>query len=167
VRPYFFEEIVMSVVSTTTSGTLPLWINGKAVPASSQRTGNITNPATGEVIRKAPLANAADVDAAVKAATAAFPGWRETPPLRRARILTRFRELLEAHRDEFAQLITQEHGKVLADAAGSLQRGIEVVEFASGVPHLLKGEMPRMGKGSIAIRCCNRHARELRRLIFR
>jgi malonate-semialdehyde dehydrogenase (acetylating)/methylmalonate-semialdehyde dehydrogenase len=130
----------MSVVGTTTSGTLPLWIDGKAVAATSTRTGNITNPATGEVIRKAPMANPADVDAAVKAATKAFPGWRETPPLRRARILMRFRELLEAHRDEFAQLITQEHGKTLADAAGSLQRGIEVVEFASGVPHLLKGE---------------------------
>jgi malonate-semialdehyde dehydrogenase (acetylating)/methylmalonate-semialdehyde dehydrogenase len=130
----------MSIVSTTTSGTLPLWIDGKATPATSTRTGNITNPATGEVIRKAPMANAADVDKAVKAANKAFPGWRETPPLRRARILTRFRELLEAHRDEFAQLITQEHGKTLLDAAGSLQRGIEVVEFASGVPHLLKGE---------------------------
>jgi len=138
----------MSVVSTTTSGVLPMWIDGKAVAASSTRTTNVTNPATGEVVRKAPMANPADVDAAVKAAVKAFPGWRDTPPLRRSRILTRFRELLEAHRDEFAQLITQEHGKTLPDAAGSLQRGIEVVEFASGVPHLLKGEHAEdVGKG--------------------
>ncbi|MGH8635748.1 MAG: CoA-acylating methylmalonate-semialdehyde dehydrogenase [Burkholderiales bacterium] len=130
----------MSIVDTNTSGTLPLWIGGKAVAATGKRTGNITNPATGEVIRKAPMANAADIDAAVVAATQAFEQWRDTPPLRRARVLTRFRELLEANREEFAKLITQEHGKTLADAAGSLQRGIEVVEFACGVPHLLKGE---------------------------
>jgi malonate-semialdehyde dehydrogenase (acetylating) / methylmalonate-semialdehyde dehydrogenase len=130
----------MSIVDTNTSGTLPLWIGGKAVAATGTRTGGITNPATGEVIRKAPMANAADIDAAVRAATQAFDQWRETPPLRRARVLTRFRELLEANRDELARLITQEHGKTLPDAAGSLQRGIEVVEFASGVPHLLKGE---------------------------
>ena len=130
----------MSIVDTNTSGTLPLWIGGKAVAASAARTGNITNPATGDVIRKAPMANAADVDAAVAAATKAFATWSETPPLRRARALTRFRELLEANREPFSRLITQEHGKTLADAAGSLQRGIEVVEFASGVPHLLKGE---------------------------
>jgi malonate-semialdehyde dehydrogenase (acetylating)/methylmalonate-semialdehyde dehydrogenase len=130
----------MSIVDTSTRGALPMWIDGKAVAAQSPRTAPITNPATGEVIRQAPMAHAADIDAAVQAAARAFPAWRETPPLRRARILTRFRELLEAHRDEFAALITQEHGKTLADAAGSLQRGIEVVEFASGVPHLLKGE---------------------------
>jgi malonate-semialdehyde dehydrogenase (acetylating)/methylmalonate-semialdehyde dehydrogenase len=130
----------MSIVDTSTRGALPMWIDGKAVAAQSPRTAPITNPATGEVIRQAPMAHADDIDAAVQAAARAFPAWRETPPLRRARILTRFRELLEAHRDEFAALITQEHGKTLADAAGSLQRGIEVVEFASGVPHLLKGE---------------------------
>ncbi len=130
----------MSIVDTGTSGTLPLWIDGKAVAATGTRTGNVTNPATGEVVRKAPMANAADVDRAVAAATRAFEQWRGTPPVRRARILTRFRELLEANRDGIARLITQEHGKTLPDAAGSLQRGIEVVEFASGVPHLLKGE---------------------------
>jgi malonate-semialdehyde dehydrogenase (acetylating)/methylmalonate-semialdehyde dehydrogenase len=130
----------MSIVETNTRGTLPLWINGRAVSATATRTGNITNPATGEVVRKAPMANAADVDAAVRAAAQAFEPWRDTPPLRRSRVLTRFRELLEANREAFAPLITQEHGKTLADASGSLQRGIEVVEFASGVPHLLKGE---------------------------
>ena len=87
-----------------------------------------------------PFCNDADIAAAVAAAKAAFPGWRDTPPLRRARILMRYRELIEAHRDELARLITEEHGKTLPDAAGSVQRGLEVVEFATGIPHLMKGE---------------------------
>jgi malonate-semialdehyde dehydrogenase (acetylating)/methylmalonate-semialdehyde dehydrogenase len=87
-----------------------------------------------------PFANATDVDAAVRAAAAAFPAWRATPALRRARILTRFRELLEQHHKELARIVTEEHGKVFLDAMGSVQRGIEVVEFAAGAPHLLKGE---------------------------
>jgi len=124
-----------------TVSTVPLWIDGKAQPASSTRTAGVTNPATGSITRQVPLANAQDVDAAVASAQRAFPGWRDTPPLRRARILMRYRELLDAHRDELAQLVTEEHGKVLADAGGSVQRGIEVVEFALGIPHLLKGEM--------------------------
>jgi malonate-semialdehyde dehydrogenase (acetylating)/methylmalonate-semialdehyde dehydrogenase len=119
---------------------LPLWIGGKEVPSRSGRTGDVFDPATGEVTRRAPFASAAEVEQAVAAARAAFPAWRDTPPLRRARILARFRELLEANRDDLARLVTEEHGKTLPDAAGSVQRGIEVVEFASGVPHLLKGE---------------------------
>ncbi|MBI3938665.1 MAG: CoA-acylating methylmalonate-semialdehyde dehydrogenase [Betaproteobacteria bacterium] len=119
---------------------VPLWINGAAQPARSMRCGEVTNPATGRVIRKVPFCNAADIDAAVDAAKNAFPGWRATPPVRRARILMRFRDLLEAHRKDLTHLVTGEHGKTLPDAAGSVQRGIEVVEFASGVPHLLKGE---------------------------
>jgi malonate-semialdehyde dehydrogenase (acetylating)/methylmalonate-semialdehyde dehydrogenase len=123
-----------------TQAILPLWINGQARSAASTRLADITNPASGEIVRQAPLANSADVNAAVAAAKAAFPAWRATTPLRRARILTRFRELMEKNRDELAQLASEEHGKTLADAAGSVQRGIEVIEFASGVPHLLKGE---------------------------
>ncbi len=119
---------------------LHLWINGERVQAQSSRTADIFNPATGAVIRLAPLASETDVDAAVAAAKAAYPAWRDTTPLRRARILTRFRELMEQHRDELARLASEEHGKTLVDAAGSVQRGIEVIEFASGVPHLLKGE---------------------------
>ncbi|MBM3344053.1 MAG: CoA-acylating methylmalonate-semialdehyde dehydrogenase [Betaproteobacteria bacterium] len=119
---------------------IPLWINGKPATASSTRLGEITNPATGAVTGRVPYCNQADVDGAVKAAQAAFPGWRDTPPLRRARILMRYRELIEAHRDELAALITAEHGKTLADAGGSVQRGLEVVEFAMGIPHLIKGE---------------------------
>jgi malonate-semialdehyde dehydrogenase (acetylating)/methylmalonate-semialdehyde dehydrogenase len=117
------------------------WIGGKAVAAESPRSGEVTNPATGAVTRRVAYANAADVDRAVQAAKAALPAWRDTPPLRRARILMRYRELIEKNRDELAKLITAEHGKVLADAAGSLQRGLEVVEFATGIPHLLKGEL--------------------------
>ncbi len=90
-------------------------------------------------MRVVPYANAADVDAAVAAATAAFPAWRATPPIRRARILTRFRELVELNQKSIATVISEEHGKVFLDAMGEVQRGIEVVEFACGAPHLLKG----------------------------
>ena len=119
---------------------LPLWIGGRAVAARTTRYGDVTNPATGEVIRHVPLANAEDVDAAVRAAAAALPAWRAAPALRRARVLMRYRELLEANRKELARIVTEEHGKTLPDAEGSLTRGIEVVEFAMGVPHLVKGE---------------------------
>ena len=131
-----------------TGEKLHLWINGQRVRAQSSRAGEVFDPASGEVIRRVPLAGGADVDVAVAAAKAAFPAWRDTTPLRRARILARFRELMEQHRDELAQLASQEHGKTLADAAGSVQRGIEVIEFASGVPHLLKGEKAEdVGRG--------------------
>jgi len=124
----------------TTLERLPLWIGGRAVAATTTRYGEVTNPATGEVVRHVPFANAADVDAAVKAASAALPTWRAAPPLRRARVLMRFRELLEAHKKDLAKIVTQEHGKTLTDAEGSVTRGIEVVEVATGIPHLLKGE---------------------------
>ncbi len=119
---------------------LPLWINGQQVKSLSQRQADVINPANGEILRHVALANQEDIGRAVSAAKAAFPGWRDTPPLRRGRILNKFRELLEENRDELAHLASEEHGKTLADAAGSVQRGIEVVEFAVGVPHLLKGE---------------------------
>jgi malonate-semialdehyde dehydrogenase (acetylating)/methylmalonate-semialdehyde dehydrogenase len=119
---------------------LPLWIGGRAVAPSTTRYGEVTNPATGEVVRHVPLANAADVDAAVKAAAAALPAWRRAPSLRRARVLMRFRELLDAHRKDLRAVITQEHGKTLVDAEGEITRGMEVVEFAMGIPHLMKGE---------------------------
>ncbi|MBK9116812.1 MAG: CoA-acylating methylmalonate-semialdehyde dehydrogenase [Betaproteobacteria bacterium] len=124
----------------TTLERLPLWIGGKAVAALTKRYGDVTNPATGEVIRHVPLASAADVDAAVAAAAAALPSWRAYPPLRRARVMMHFRELMLAHRKELAKIITQEHGKTLADAEGEVTRGIEVVEFVTAIPHLLKGE---------------------------
>jgi malonate-semialdehyde dehydrogenase (acetylating)/methylmalonate-semialdehyde dehydrogenase len=100
----------------------------------------VTNPATGEVIRHVPFANGADVDRAVRAAAAALPAWRAAPALRRARVLMRFRELVDANKKEIARIITREHGKTLADAEGEVTRGLEVVEFATGIPHLVKGE---------------------------
>ncbi|HUW27743.1 MAG TPA: CoA-acylating methylmalonate-semialdehyde dehydrogenase [Sulfuriferula sp.] len=127
---------------------LPLWVNGQRTESRSSRLADVTNPATGEVIRQVPLASSDDVINAVEAAKAAFPAWRETTPLRRSRILNKFRELLEIHRAELAQLASEEHGKTLEDAAGSVQRGIEVVEFAVGAPHLLKGEhAENVGRG--------------------
>ncbi|OGA38359.1 MAG: methylmalonate-semialdehyde dehydrogenase (acylating) [Betaproteobacteria bacterium RIFCSPLOWO2_12_FULL_62_13] len=120
--------------------TVALWINGRAQPAASARFGDVTNPATGAVTRRVPFCNAADIDAAVKAAAAALPGWRDTPPLRRARVMQKFLQLLQANQKDLAQRVTGEHGKTLPDATGSVQRGIEVVEFACGIPHLLKGE---------------------------
>ncbi len=118
---------------------VPFWIDGQRATAHSTRRGVVTNPSTGEQIRNVPMADAADIDAAVQSARRAFPGWRATTPLRRARILARFRELLEANQKAIATLISEEHGKVFLDAMGSVQRGIEVVEFATGAPHLLKG----------------------------
>jgi malonate-semialdehyde dehydrogenase (acetylating) / methylmalonate-semialdehyde dehydrogenase len=119
--------------------TVPAWIGGKPVK-SAARSGEVFNPATGQVTKKVVFADNAMIDAAVKAASAAFPEWRDTPPLRRARIMQEFLSLLKRDQKQLAAIVTDEHGKVLADAMGSVQRGIEVVEFACGIPHLLKGE---------------------------
>ena len=130
------------------AASVPFWIDGRRTTAHSTRRGEVMNPSTGEVIRTVPMADVADVDAAVQSARAALPEWAATPPLRRARILTRFRELLESHQKELAALISEEHGKVFLDAMGSVQRGIEVVEFACGAPHLLKGAFSEsVGRG--------------------
>ncbi len=120
--------------------TLTHWINGESVEGRSTRTGPIFNPAVGEQIAEVRLANDADVDSAVKAAKAALPEWSALPPLRRARIMFRYNELLVKHTDELAELITAEHGKTIDDARGDITRGREVVEFACGIPHLLKGD---------------------------
>jgi len=119
--------------------TVPMWINGKAVVPPG-RMGDVYNPATGQVTRQVPYADAAAIDAAVKAATAALPAWRDAPPLRRARVMQKFLQLMQDNQKELAELVTAEHGKTLPDAMGSVQRGIEVIEFACGIPHLLKGE---------------------------
>jgi malonate-semialdehyde dehydrogenase (acetylating)/methylmalonate-semialdehyde dehydrogenase len=121
--------------------TLGHFVSGKAVPGKSGgRTGPVFNPATGEQQAAVALASAADVNAAVADAAAAYEGWSTTPPLMRARVLFKFKELLEKRRDDIAKLITAEHGKTFEDAKGELVRGLEVVEFACGIPHLLKGE---------------------------
>jgi malonate-semialdehyde dehydrogenase (acetylating)/methylmalonate-semialdehyde dehydrogenase len=116
------------------------FIGGKDVAGTSGVFGDVFNPASGEVQARVALADAAEVDRAVAAARAAFPAWAATPPLRRARVMFRLKELLERDRKELSAIITAEHGKVLSDADGEVQRGLEVVEFACGIPHLLRGE---------------------------
>src|SRR6476661_7084451 len=124
------------------------FINGKRIDSASGRSGDVFNPATGEKVRRVAFANAADIDSAVKAAAAAFPGWAATPPLTRARILFKFLEILAREHDALARVISEEHGKVFSDAQGEITRGVEVVEFACGIPHLLKGEFTeQVGRG--------------------
>ncbi|PLX62756.1 CoA-acylating methylmalonate-semialdehyde dehydrogenase [Sedimenticola selenatireducens] len=119
--------------------TIGHFINGEIVN-DDQRTQPVYNPATGETQRQVALASRATVERAIAAAEAAFPAWRETPPLKRAQVMFRYKQLLEQHAEEICGLITDEHGKVLDDAMGELMRGIEVVEYACGAPELLKGE---------------------------
>ncbi|MFC4350203.1 CoA-acylating methylmalonate-semialdehyde dehydrogenase [Fodinicurvata halophila] len=116
------------------------FIGGQVVKGTSGRTSDVFNPATGDVTAKLSLASAGEVDQAVRNAADAFPDWAATTPLNRARVFFKYRELLEANKQKIAELISREHGKVLADAAGEVTRGIEVVEFVCGAPHLLKGE---------------------------
>ncbi len=116
------------------------WIGGQKVAGTSGRFSDVYNPATGHVQAKVPLASRAELDAAVASAQAAAPAWGALPPLRRARVLFRFRELFEQNLDKLAEIITSEHGKVFSDAKGEATRGLEVVEFATGIPQLLKGE---------------------------
>ncbi|MEX0760349.1 MAG: aldehyde dehydrogenase family protein, partial [Tistlia sp.] len=116
------------------------FIGGKIVAGTSGRSAEVFNPAIGEVKARVDLASKAELDAAVEVAKAAFPGWAATSPLQRARVMFRFKELLEQNKERLAGLIGSEHGKVLGDAAGEVTRGIEVVEFACGIPQLLKGE---------------------------
>src|SRR5580704_11625367 len=124
------------------------WINGRLVAGTSGRFGDVYNPASGEVQAKVAMATAAEVDTAVAAAAAAFPDWSSQPPLRRARVLFRFREIFERRLDEVAALLTSEHGKVFSDARGEATRGLEVIEFATGIPQLLKGEFTeQVGSG--------------------
>jgi malonate-semialdehyde dehydrogenase (acetylating)/methylmalonate-semialdehyde dehydrogenase len=126
---------------STAATSLSHWIDGARATGGSNRFGDVYDPATGRVQAQVPFATAAEVDAAVRSARAAFPRWAATPPAQRARILFRFRDLLEQHKDELAEIVSREHGKTLEDARGEVQRGAEVVEFACGIPQLLKGEM--------------------------
>ncbi|MFT5445946.1 MAG: malonate-semialdehyde dehydrogenase (acetylating)/methylmalonate-semialdehyde dehydrogenase [Gammaproteobacteria bacterium] len=117
------------------------YINGTQVAGDSNRFGDVYNPATGRVQAKVPFATSAQVNDAVTTAKIAFETWSAVPPAQRARVLFRFRDLVENHKDELANLISREHGKTLEDARGEVQRGNEVVEFACGIPQLLKGEL--------------------------
>src|SRR3989454_6930248 len=117
------------------------FIDGKQVRGENGgRFGDVFNPTTGALAARVPLASRPEVERAIGVAREAFAGWSETSPLTRARVMFRFKELIERNMDELALLISNEHGKVLSDAKGSIQRGLEVVEFACGIPHLMKGE---------------------------
>ncbi|TFW30327.1 CoA-acylating methylmalonate-semialdehyde dehydrogenase [Duganella callida] len=120
--------------------TITHFINGSAVDTQSGRHADVFNPALGEPVARVALGTADDVAAAVRAAEQAFPSWAATPPLTRARVLFKYLQLCQQHTDEFAAMVTREHGKTFADAQGEVARGIEVVEFAVGIPQLLKGE---------------------------
>src|SRR5690242_3300042 len=116
------------------------FIGGKHVPGTSGRFADGYQPMTGEVISRIPLASKAEVRAAVENAKAAWPAWAATNPQRRARVLMKFVDLVARDNQDLAELLAREHGKTIADAKGDIQRGIEVVEFACGIPHLMKGD---------------------------
>ncbi|MDX1892112.1 CoA-acylating methylmalonate-semialdehyde dehydrogenase [Mycolicibacterium sp. 050158] len=121
--------------------TISHWADGKSFAGSSDRTAPVTNPATGQITGEVALADVADARAVIDAAAAAFPAWRDASLAKRTAVLFAFRELLNARKHELAQIITSEHGKVVSDALGEVSRGQEVVEFACGIAHLLKGGM--------------------------
>jgi malonate-semialdehyde dehydrogenase (acetylating)/methylmalonate-semialdehyde dehydrogenase len=128
------------IVPFTDASDIPHYIDGKRTTGSQARKQAVYNPAMGAVARQVILADDNDVDIAVQSAVKAFPGWAQTPPVRRARVMFKFLELMNEHRDELAAIITAEHGKVFSDAHGEVTRGIEVIEFACGIPELLKGD---------------------------
>ncbi|HEV8259057.1 MAG TPA: CoA-acylating methylmalonate-semialdehyde dehydrogenase [Casimicrobiaceae bacterium] len=138
-------------MSTTASQTTLLnhWIGGRRDERPAERHGEVTDPATGEVVARVPFATTADVDRAVQAATKAAEEWGAASLTKRAQVMFAFRELVNAHKDELAALITREHGKVLADARGEVTRGLEVIEFACGLGHLLKGENTPQVSGGV------------------
>ncbi|MBD0322677.1 MAG: CoA-acylating methylmalonate-semialdehyde dehydrogenase, partial [Aldersonia sp.] len=128
-------------MTSTATKVISHWADGKPFAGSSEATAPVTNPATGEVTGEVALASVQDARHVIEAATDAFPAWRDTSLTKRTAIMFRFRELLNERKPELAKIITAEHGKVLSDALGEISRGQEVVEFACGVPHLLKGGM--------------------------
>ena len=131
---------------TSAPETLSHHVGGAAFAGTGGRYGDVFDPATGAVAAKVPLASREDVAHAVTLAAAAFPAWAAVTPLNRARVLFKFKALLERDADAIAQAISREHGKVFSDAKGELTRGLEVVEFACGIPHLLNGLNIHAGK---------------------
>ena len=131
----------MSATAVPTSlRDIPHFVAGRAAAGGAGRSGEVFDPSTGAVVARVPFATPAEVSHAVAEAERAWAGWAERSPLHRARVMFRWRELIESHADELAGIIADEHGKVLSDARGEVQRGLEVVEFACGIPHLVKGE---------------------------
>src|ERR1700754_2479977 len=126
---------------------IPHFIDGRRTAGQSQRTADVYNPSTGQVQATVPMGSAADVDAAVAVAVKAQREWAAWNPQRRARVMMKFVELVNENADELAELLSLEHGKTVADSLGDIQRGVEVIEFAIGIPHLLKGEFTE-GAGS-------------------
>ena len=120
--------------------TIEHFVEGKSFSGDSKRTSKVFNPATGEQSAEVKLASVTDVNTAVSKAQKMFEVWSNTPPLQRARIMFKFKELIEKNSDELTKIIVSEHGKVYEDAKGSLTRGLEVVEYACGIPQMLKGE---------------------------
>ena len=131
----------MATTTTPAIDTVPILSNGKWTDLRAKRFGDVFNPSTGQVIARVPFATAEQTAQVVEAASAALPGWAETPVVERARLMFRFRALLEQHFEELAALVTREHGKTLAEARAEVNRGIEVVEFACGIPSLIMGEI--------------------------
>src|SRR5688572_13199495 len=133
------EAVARNSVQAAAPARIPHWIGGQRADGGT-RHGEVFNPATGRQSGIVPFADAATIDAAVAAAKAAFPAWSQTPPIRRARVLFKLREILERNADVLAAQLTAEHGKTHSDALGEVTRGLEVIEFACGIPQLLKGE---------------------------
>jgi malonate-semialdehyde dehydrogenase (acetylating)/methylmalonate-semialdehyde dehydrogenase len=132
-------ESTKQTTGQTTKQTINHWAGGAEFAGTSGRFGDVTDPATGAVTGQVAYASVEDADQVIGTAAKAFPAWRDTSLTKRVQVLFRFRELLNQRRDEVAEIITAEHGKVLSDATGEVTRGQEVVEFACGIPHLLKG----------------------------
>jgi malonate-semialdehyde dehydrogenase (acetylating)/methylmalonate-semialdehyde dehydrogenase len=137
--------------SETEMGRVSHWINGRIVEGTSGRHGAVYNPATGRQEKSVDFASSEEVDAAVAAAAAAFPGWRATSISKRTEIMFRVRNLVDQHRKEIAAFLTAEHGKVPSDALGEVARGLENLEFATGIPHLLKGGFSEQVSGGIDV----------------
>lgn len=139
----------MSEANQNAVRALSHFIDGQHVAGASGRFNDVYDPALGRVTGRVQVASPTEVGSAVAAAKAAFPAWSETPPLKRARLMFKYKELLEAHADELAELITRDHGKLLSDAQGEVVRGIEIVEFAAGIPNLLKSDFTDQSAGGI------------------
>ena len=131
--------------------TLMHYIGGAEAAGTSGRAQDVFNPATGQPVTSVPLASADEVQAAVAAAKAALPGWSNTPAAKRAQVMFNFRDLIKANLDELARLISSQHGKTFDDAKGEVARGLEVVEFACGIPHVLKGEYSPQVAGGVDV----------------
>ncbi|HEY7132926.1 MAG TPA: aldehyde dehydrogenase family protein, partial [Candidatus Limnocylindrales bacterium] len=136
---------------TSTPGAVHFWIGGRIVEGTSGRRGPVYDPATGRLAREVDFASVDEVGATVAAAKAAFPGWRATSLSKRTEILFRIRNLVETHRRELAAHLTAEHGKVPSDALGEIARGLENLEFACGIPNLLKGGYSEQVSGGVDV----------------